>query len=81
MAMGTIECSVCFKVIAYTSRAISKPRKDYLFSEKLTVNQKCARMDKEKLIYCPDCYTKGVAEARKKQDIAMKEEEVRRRWK
>ena len=63
--MNNIDCNICGETVAYTNRSVSKPKKDFLQSDKLTNNQKWSLTQREKLIYCVKCYNKGVKEAKK----------------
>jgi hypothetical protein len=58
--MQPIFCGQCREIIAYTNRILNLPKFNYLTSDKLSVNQKGAFIDRRKLIYCKKCYDKEV---------------------
>jgi len=58
--MQPILCGQCHQTIAYTNRALNLPKSNYLTSDKLTLKQQGAFMDRRKLIYCKKCYDKEV---------------------
>jgi len=76
--MNTIECGICHKVIAYTNRKVSTTKKDFLFSTKLTNNQRWAMIQREKLIYCVPCYEEGIAKG--EADIMLERNRELAKW-
>jgi len=57
MTVTEIKCEKCEIIIGYTNAKISFGKSNYLFSDKLSENQKYAFLRKRRVVYCFTCYS------------------------